>query len=89
MKFIVWLISAINVYLGLRGLLNVIGVLQTSKYSQTATVVFTILFLGMGIAGFYFSLFKGNQKIGFLIGFGPWILALVFLLFNMLTSDYK
>jgi hypothetical protein len=54
MKYIVWIISAINVYLGLRNFLNVIHVLQTSKYSRTATAVFAILFLGMGIGGFTF-----------------------------------
>ncbi|MBS1598169.1 MAG: hypothetical protein JST75_08075 [Bacteroidetes bacterium] len=89
MKFIVLLISTLNAYLGLRFFLNVIDILQTTKYSKTATAVFAILFLGMGIAGFYFSLSKNEQKIGLLIGIGPWVLALIFLLINMLTSDYK
>lgn len=33
MRYLVWLISAVNVYFGLRASLNAIGVLQTSKYS--------------------------------------------------------
>ena len=89
MKIIVVIISALNLYLGIRYLLNVVNILQTSKYSQTATVVFAILFLGMGIAGAYFSLWKNNPKAGLLVGVGPWLLALIFLLINMLTSDYK
>ena len=89
MKYFVWIISSINVYLGFINFLNVIHVLQSSKYSKTATVVFAILFLGMGIIGFYISIVQHNYKLALLIGFGPWVLALLFLLFNMLTSDYK
>lgn len=89
MKVLVWLISAVNVYFGLRCLLNVIGVLQTSKYSQTTTVIFTILFLGLGAAGFYLSIMKHDQKMALLVAFGPWVLALVVMLFTMLTSRYQ
>lgn len=89
MKIIVCIIAAINIYLGLRSFLNVLNLLQTSKYSKTATLVFAILFLGMGIAGFYFSILKNDQRLGLLVGIGPWVLALVFLLITMMTSDYK
>ncbi len=89
MKFFIWVISFVNVYLGMRSLLNVIGILQTSKYSRTATAVFAILFLGMGIIGIYFFLEKHNARLALWIGIGPWALALLFLLFNMLTGDYK
>jgi len=89
MKFIVWIFSAFNIYQGMYFLLNVFNILKSSKYSQTATVVFAILFLGMGLAGFYLSIFKGQNKLALLTCAGPWLLALVFLLFNMLTGDYK
>lgn len=89
MKYLVWLISAVNGYLGLRALLNAIGVLQTSKYSQATTVIFAILFLGLGAAGFYISIAKNNPKLALLVAFGPWVLALVVLFITMLTSDYK
>ena len=89
MRVIVWLVSALNVYFGLRSLLNAIGVLQTSKYSQAATVIFTVLFLGLGAAGFYVSIVKNNPKLGLLVAVGPWALALVFLFITMITSDYK
>ncbi len=52
MKYISWIIASINIYSGLRNFLNVNHVLQTSKYSRRATVVFAILFLGMGIGAF-------------------------------------
>lgn len=56
MKYLVWLISSVNVYFGLRCFLNAIHVLKTSKYSQGTTVLFAVLFLGLGAAGFYFTL---------------------------------
>lgn len=61
------------------------------KYSQTATVIFAILFLGMGIAGFYFSLANNNNKFALLISTGPRAIALLVLLLlvNMMTGDYK
>ena len=89
MKVLVWIVSILNIYLGIRSFLNVINVLQDSKYSQGATAVFAALFLGMGIFGLYFSLVKNNYKLALLVEVGPWILALLFLLFTMLTSDYR
>jgi hypothetical protein len=89
MKFVIWILSAINIYLGIINFLNVIHVLQDSKYSQSATTVFAILFLGMGIAGLYFSLAKNNYKLALIVEAGPWIIALLFLVFNMITGDYK
>jgi hypothetical protein len=89
MKYVVWLVSALNVYLGLRAFLNAIGVLQTSKYSQATTVIFAILFLGLGAAGFYVTIARNNPKLGMLVAVGPWLLALVVLFITMVTSDYK
>jgi hypothetical protein len=89
MKFFVWIIIAINIYFGLDAFLSAIGVLQSSKYSRTATIVFALLFLGMGIGGLYVALVKHNFKTALWLGIGPWILALIFLLINMMTADYK
>lgn len=88
MRYIIWILSSINVYLGLRCFLNAIHVLQTSKYSQTATVIFAILFLGMGIGGFYLAAVNNNKQ-ALLISIGPWVIALLILLINMMTADYK
>jgi len=89
MKFLVWLICAVNVYLGARCFLNAIHVLHTSKYSQSTTVIFAGLFLGLGAAGLYFSIFKPNMKLALLIAFGPWVLALVVLFVSMITGKYQ
>jgi hypothetical protein len=89
MKYLIWLICAVNVYFGLRCFLNAIHVLHTSKYSQATTVIFAVLFLGLGAAGFYFSIFKPHLKLALLIGFGPWVLAVVVLFITMVTSKYQ
>jgi len=88
MKFLVWLICVVNVYLGSRCFLNAIHVLHTSKYSQTTTAIFAVLFLGLGAAGLYFSILKPNMKLALLIAFGPWVLALVVLFISVATSKY-
>ena len=89
MIYIIWILSILNIYLGLKNFLNVIHVLQNSKYSKSATALFAILFLGMGIMGLFCSLVKNNYKLALVVEIGPWILALLFLLFSMMTSDYK
>lgn len=88
-KILIGLVSLINAYIGLRFFLNVIHVLNTTKYSKTATAIYAILFLAMGVLGLYFCFFKSENKIALWIGIGPWLIVLVFLLFNMLTGDYK
>ena len=88
-KFFAWLICAVNVYLGFRCFLNAIHVLHTSKYSQTSTVIFAVLFLGLGAAGFYLSIFKPDLKLALLIAFGPWVLGLMVLFISMVTGSYQ
>ena len=88
-KMVISFIAGVNTYLGCWFLLNAIGILQTSKYSKIATVVFAFLLLTMGILSIYLLFTKNNTKAAFWLGIGPWIFALVFLLIVMFTSDYK
>jgi hypothetical protein len=88
-KYLVWLLSAANLWFGGRSFLNAIHVLQTSKYSQRTTVIFAVLFLGLGIAGFYVTLARQNPRLGLLLAAGPWVLAVVVLFITMLTSNYQ
>jgi hypothetical protein len=87
-KVLVWAISAINLWLGLRAALNAVGVLQTSKYSQTTTILFALLFLGFGAAGFYATILRNDLRVGLLVSVGPWVLAAVILFVSMTTSRY-
>lgn len=89
MKYLVWLLSAINLWFGGRAFLNAIHVLQTSKYSQATTVIFAVLFLSLGAAGFYVSIARHNPKLGLLIAAGPWALAIVVLFITMVTSNHQ
>jgi len=89
MKIFAWIISILNLYFGITNLLNAFGILNDSNYSVTSNWVFGILFLGLGAASIYFLLAKDNNTLAALMGISPWILGLVFLLSNMLTSDYK
>jgi hypothetical protein len=88
-KYLVWLISAANLWFGGRSFLNAIHVLQTSKYSQRTTVIFAVLFLGLGAAGFYLSITRPDSRLGLLVAAGPWVLALVVLFVTMMTSNYQ
>jgi hypothetical protein len=87
-KLIVWVISAVNLWLGLRAALNVVGVLQTSKYAQSTTAIFALLFLGLGAAGFYVTVVKNDPRLGLIVSVGPWVLAAVILFVSMTTSRY-
>ncbi len=89
MKYVIWLISAVNVCFGVNFLLNALNILHNSKYSQGATKIYAVLFLAMGLAGIYWSVVKPNLKLALLISIGPWVLALAFLFVTMITSDYK
>ena len=71
MKYLVWLLSAANLWFGGRSFLNAIHVLQTSKYSPRTDWVFAVLFLGLGVAGFYVSIARHNPKLGLVVAVGP------------------
>jgi len=81
--------SALNLYLGLRCFLNAIHVLHTAKYSQTTTVIFAILFLAFGAAGLYFSFVRPDPRLGLLVAFGPWVLAIVVLFLALVTGNQQ
>lgn len=89
MKYLVWLMSSVNVYFGLRCFLNAIHVLHTSKYSQTTTVIFAILFLTFGATGFYFTIAKGDAKLGLLVSVGPWLLSIAVMFLVMITGKQQ
>lgn len=86
MKYLVLILSAGNLYLGTRCFLNVIGVLQTSKYATGTTALFMVLFLGFGIASIWLAFWGGNPKLALWLTVGPWVLAFVVLFLTMILS---
>jgi hypothetical protein len=89
MKWMAWLITLINIYFGVYFLLNVFNILKSSKYSPSSNVVFAIIFLAMSAIAIYLVWYKVDYKAALMAAGGPWLISLLFLLFNMLVSDYK
>jgi len=87
-KIISIILLGVDGYIGIRFLLNVVGVLQTSKYSPGATALYAVIFLVMSALGFYFLFSKTNDKWLFLLSIGPWLLILTVMLFSMIFGDY-
>ncbi len=87
MKVFALLFAAVNIYLGARCFLNLVGVLQTSKYGTGTTALFAVLFLGFAAAAVWFAFWGNNPKLAFWLGFGPWALALVVMFFTLILSN--
>ena len=89
MKWLTWLFTIINIYFAIYFLLNALHILGSIKYSQSATVVFAVLFTVMAAGSAYIMISRSDYKLALLINAGPWVLSSLFLFFNMVTSDYK
>ncbi len=73
----------------MRCFLNAIGVLQTGKYGQATTIIFAVLFTGLGALALYFLHVRHDNRMALLTAIGPWILAILVLFITMLTSRYQ
>ncbi len=89
LKLISISLLCLDAYLGVRFLLNVFRILQTSKYSQSATLIYAIVFIGLSVVGFYVLFGKNNLKLSLWISITPWFVILAFLILNMIFGDYK
>jgi hypothetical protein len=89
LKILSIILLGLDAYLGVRFLLNVLNILQTSKYSPTATFTYAILFLGLAIAGFYFLFIKNDLKVSLWISMAPWLVIIAVLFFSMIFGKYN
>jgi hypothetical protein len=89
MRYVVYILSVINLYAGARFLLNALGILQTSKYSQGSNVFFAITLITAGVVAMYVSIARQNHSLALLIDASLWILTLLLLVANMIFGDYK
>jgi len=89
MNYLVYLFSAINLYAGIRFLLNALGILQTSKYGQGSNIFFAVTLIGAGIAALYLSIVRQNQSLALLVDAIPWILTILLVVGNMIFGDYR
>lgn len=88
-KILLGLVSCFNLYWGMRFFLNVIQVLQTTKYSMTTTTILAIVLLGMTAGGVYFTFVAPNFRLAFAIGVGPWVLALIAMIISVIIGYSK
>ncbi|MCB9313425.1 MAG: hypothetical protein H6568_11740 [Lewinellaceae bacterium] len=88
MKILIWLFSILNLGLGTRNMLNVVGVLQTSKYAPQTTLVFGLLFLAMGGGALYLMLAKAQIRPALWISIGPWVLGLAAMVIQLMVGKY-
>jgi hypothetical protein len=87
MKVTALVIAALNLYLGTRCFLNLVGVLQTSKYAASTTALFAVLFLGFGLATVWFAIWGGNPKLAFWLSIGPWALAIAVMFVQLVIGN--
>ncbi len=80
------LVSAGNLYLGTRFLLNVVGLLQTTKYGPVATGIYAALFIGLGFGALYAAFWLDNGRLALLLSVGPWVIILAGLVISMIIG---
>lgn len=88
-KILAWIFIFFNVYMGGNFLLNAIGILQDSKYSEGATRLYAVLLLSMAGASVYYMFVKSNAKMALWMGAGAWVLIFIILLANMIFGKYN
>jgi hypothetical protein len=86
MKLIVWAFVILDAWLGLRALLSVVGILQTSKYAPATTALFAILMLGFAAGCIYFLRFRDDLKTALLLAIGPWLLGAAVMFVALITG---
>ena len=88
MKFVAWAVAAVSLYLGLGNLLNVVGLEHDSKYSDGATALFALFFLGIGFGVIYLSL-KGSPKRALMLGVAPFVLIAAVMFVVLASSNWQ
>jgi hypothetical protein len=86
-KFLVWLLTVVNLWFGGHAALNALGILRHGMYGQATTVTFAIVFLGMGAYGAYTAWTGGPLRLAMWIGLGPWLIALVVMFLTLVLSN--
>jgi hypothetical protein len=87
MKVIALTLAALNLFLGTRCFLNLVGVLHTSKYATSTTASFAVLFLGFGLATVWFAFWGGNPRLAVWLAIGPWALAIAVMFIQLVVGN--
>ncbi len=89
MKYLAWLASAGSVYLGVKSLLNVIGLADDSPYSQGATAVYAVLWLSIAGSALYLTTFRKRAGWGLAIAVGPFVVLVLVMFAVLATGDWR
>lgn len=89
LKFLSIALLSLDAYIGTRFLLNVLQILQTSKYSKTATLIYAIVFLGLALFGYYTLFVKNDLRLSLWISVAPWAIILLVMLLSMIFGNYR
>ncbi|MCA9739026.1 MAG: hypothetical protein R3E98_07195 [Gemmatimonadota bacterium] len=87
MRILVSLVAALNLWFGVRAALNVLGILQTSKYGTPTTVLAALLGLGLGGYGAWLAWMGKDLRHGLLVGLAPWVLGVVVVFISLVVGD--
>lgn len=87
MRIVVSLLAAWNLWFGLRAALNVLGVLQTSKYGLATTVLAALLGLGLGGYGAWLAWEGRDLRQGLVLGLAPWGVGIVIVFISLVLGD--
>jgi hypothetical protein len=88
LKILCVIFLAADLYIGTRFLLNIVGILDTSKYGRAATALYAVLFLALGLTGGYYLFFTPQLNLAVWLSLAPWAIMLIVMFLVMATSRY-
>lgn len=86
MRILVFLVAVLNLWFGVRAALNVLGLLQTSKYGTATTAITALLGLGLGGYGAWAAWLGRDLHQGLLVGLAPWVVGVVVVFISLLVG---
>lgn len=87
MKILLALISAANLWFGLKAALNLLGLMQDAKYGTATTALVALLGFGLGAWGAYAAWTGAGVPRALVIGAAPWIIGVIAVVLSLLFSD--
>lgn len=89
MRVLTLIVASLNLFLGARALLELLGVLNSSKYATSTTALFAVLALGLGGACLWFAFVARNPRLGLTLAVGPWVIGLLVVFVSLVTSPKR
>lgn len=88
MRALAGLLAAANALVGLRALLQAVGVLRNAKYATGTTAAFAAIFLALGTWGLYAAASgAATPRTALWLGLAPWALGGVVLFLQLALGN--